>query len=569
MVQATIALRVDVDTRRGLHEGVPRLLELFRHTGVRASFFVTMGPDRSGAAILRAWRPSFLAKMWRTNPFRLYGLRTLLSGTVLPASPVGGGAPEVLRQIAAEGHEVGPHGFDHVGWQVGVHGWPAARVRGDLVATARALEAILGARPESGAAPGWRTTGRVLAIQEELGYAYASDVRGRAPFRPTVDGRVLATVQVPTTLPTMDELLGAVPDIPGTLEQALQPGLNVFTLHAEVEGGPLLAVFADFLERMRRGGVTVTRLREAVAAAGGPSAFSVRPVGRGVVPGRSGWVATSDPPGEGPETRRRSGWPYRVRGAMKTGLLASLALCAVVSLGGCAGLARPAAEMPPPPPAAPPDVARSAVNPELTRLTEQVTRVANELGEIQNALARLIATSRDHEGQLQALHRRVTELVNQSRDGVGTTPRGFAPSLGGAPPPAPPPPAAAVGTPAGELYLSGLAKFRAGDREGAILVLYDVIANYPSDPARESAQFLVGDILYAQKDLKGALAEFENLLNAAPTGARVPEVLLKIGLCQRGLGDEARARGAWERLLKEYPTSRAAGPARTLLRSAR
>ena len=68
MVQAPLALRVDVDTRRGLHEGVPRLLALFRRLDVVASFFVTMGPDRSGLAIRRAWRPSFLLKMLRTNP---------------------------------------------------------------------------------------------------------------------------------------------------------------------------------------------------------------------------------------------------------------------------------------------------------------------------------------------------------------------------------------------------------------------------------------------------------------------------------------------------------------------
>jgi len=89
MVQATVALRVDVDTRRGLAEGVPRLLEFFRRAGIRASFFVTMGPDRSGLAIRRALQPSFLFKMWRTNPLKLYGLRTLLSGTLLPALPVG------------------------------------------------------------------------------------------------------------------------------------------------------------------------------------------------------------------------------------------------------------------------------------------------------------------------------------------------------------------------------------------------------------------------------------------------------------------------------------------------
>src|SRR5439155_1550905 len=155
VVQTTVALRVDVDTRRGLTEGVPRLLELFRLAGVRASFFVTMGPDRSGRAIRRALRPSFLLKMWRTNALRLYGFRS------------------------------------------------------------------------------------------------ARDTRGDAVFRPSVGGVDLATVQVPTTMPTMDELLGRVRDLPGALVGALRPGLNVFTLHAEVEGGPLAPAFERFLAELR------------------------------------------------------------------------------------------------------------------------------------------------------------------------------------------------------------------------------------------------------------------------------------------------------------------------------
>src|SRR5439155_25247480 len=139
VVQAPVALRVDVDTRRGLHDGVPRLLALFRRLDVVASFFVTMGPDRSGLAIRRAWRPAFLMKMLRTNPFRLYGLRTLLSGTVLPAQPVAAGAPALLREIAAAGHEVAPHGWDHVSWQDRIDRLSPAALRADLTAAARAF----------------------------------------------------------------------------------------------------------------------------------------------------------------------------------------------------------------------------------------------------------------------------------------------------------------------------------------------------------------------------------------------------------------------------------------------
>jgi undecaprenyl phosphate-alpha-L-ara4FN deformylase len=292
VVQTPVALRVDVDTRRGLHEGVPRLLALFRRLDVVASFFVTMGPDRSGLAIRRAWRPSFLVKMLRTNPFRLYGVRTLLSGTLLPAQPVGASAPALLRDIAAGGHEVAPHGWDHVTWQDRIDRLSSDALRADLTAAARAFETALGTPPSASAAPGWRTTTAALVVQEELGLSYASDVRGRVAFRPRVAGGPLKTVQIPTTMPTMDELLGRTADITGALSAALGDGLNVFTLHAEVEGGPLLEPFSAWLQGLRREGRSVVRVRDlAEAVLAGP--VCDRDVARGHVAGRSGWVAVT------------------------------------------------------------------------------------------------------------------------------------------------------------------------------------------------------------------------------------------------------------------------------------
>ncbi len=292
MVQAPIALRVDVDTRRGLSDGVPRLLDLFRRLDVRASFFVTMGPERSGTAIRRAWRPSFLLKMLRTNPFRLYGVRALLAGTLLPARPVGAGAPAMLRDIARAGHELAPHGWDHFGWQDRVERMDAATLRRALRDAATAFEAAVGTAPAASAAPGWRMTERALVAQEDLGLAYASDVRARHAFRPRVAGGALKTIQVPTTMPTMDELLGRVSDVEGALTGALGDGLNVFTLHAEVEGGPLLGRFAAWLEALRRSGRPFVRLVE-IAESTRSRPLPELPIARGEVAGRSGWVAVA------------------------------------------------------------------------------------------------------------------------------------------------------------------------------------------------------------------------------------------------------------------------------------
>lgn len=287
-----VALRVDVDTRRGLLDGVPRLLDLFRRLGVRASFFVAFGPDRSGLAIRRAWRPSFLLKMWRTNPFRLYGLRTLLSGTLLRPQPVGAGSPALLRHMDAEGHEVCPHGYDHVGWQDRIHRMSPAEIERDLELAVTAYRTVFGSQPPATAAPGWRCTDHGLAVQDRFGFLYASDVRGAGPFWPVYQGTPLHTLQIPTTLPTVDEILGSIRDVVGALSRSIKPGLNVLTIHAEVEGGALLVPFDRFLAGLLSRGARVFPLGEvAKDLLTDGREFPRLPVVRGRVPGRSGWVA--------------------------------------------------------------------------------------------------------------------------------------------------------------------------------------------------------------------------------------------------------------------------------------
>jgi tol-pal system protein YbgF len=245
-------------------------------------------------------------------------------------------------------------------------------------------------------------------------------------------------------------------------------------------------------------------------------------------------------------------------------------------LTACATTVKPEATVdgPRPAPAAPPAVPAPVSEPP--RLTEHVARIAGELSELQNALAKLIASSRHQEDQLTFLRRRVEELEGQARGRLPAAPSGFAPApptapaapvAAPAPVPRPAPLASATTTPAADLYRDGATKLRAKELDAAVLTFYDLIVTYPDDPLRESAQFLVADMFYSQRDLKGALAEFEALIEAVPRGEKVPDALLKIGLCHKGLGDAARARRSWERVVKEHPTSAAARQARVLLRN--
>lgn len=255
--------------------------------------------------------------------------------------------------------------------------------------------------------------------------------------------------------------------------------------------------------------------------------------------------------------------------------LAVILACVVSAASGCVTAGRPEAVATPPasaPPAAAPPATGGDQRPADQRSADQLARLNAEMLELQNAVARLIATSRQQDERLQYLDRRINDLANQLRGRMGSLPRGFAPTP--AAPSVPAPQAStttptARTTPAEELYQAGVAKHRSGDLDAAVLILYDVIASYPSHPVREDAQLLVADIFYAQKEYRSAVAELEGLLNAVPGSAKIPDALLKLGLSQRALGDETRARKTWERVVSEYSNSPAARQSRTLLRGAR
>ena len=292
-----LALKVDVDTLRGTREGVPALLRLFDEFGVRATFLFSLGPDHTGRALRRIFRPGFLRKVRRTSVASHYGIRTLLYGTLLPGPVIGRRCADVLRQAAAAGHETGIHCYDHVKWQDYVARRDAAWARRELHRAMAAYEAVFGAPARVHGAAGWQVNAATFGLEEQAGFRYASDTRGHSAFFPVMDGRPARCPQLPTTLPTLDELIGEHGVTEDNVHETVlaasrQPAEHghVYTLHAELEGMGLLPVMRRLLEAWRSEGVTVGAMEDSLAAidlAGLPMCE----VTWGEVPGRSGVLA--------------------------------------------------------------------------------------------------------------------------------------------------------------------------------------------------------------------------------------------------------------------------------------
>jgi peptidoglycan/xylan/chitin deacetylase (PgdA/CDA1 family) len=296
-----LALKIDVDTFRGSREGVPRLIGTLRARGAGATFLFSLGPDHTGRAIRRVFRRGFVGKVARTSVLEHYGLKTLLYGTLLPGPDIGRRCAAELRAVRDFGFEVGVHCWDHVRWQDGVAGADADWTTRELDAACVRFREVFGADAGVHGAAGWQTNPHALRYLDQHRFAYASDTRGGGPFLPAMGGQVFACPQWPTTLPTLDEVVGvdgrtpqdAVRDILA-LTAASRTAAHVFTAHAELEGGRLHGALEALLSGWAAQGYEVVPLR-ALAATRGAHELPVHEVVYGPVPGRSGTLALQGP----------------------------------------------------------------------------------------------------------------------------------------------------------------------------------------------------------------------------------------------------------------------------------
>jgi undecaprenyl phosphate-alpha-L-ara4FN deformylase len=307
MLESTrIGLKVDVDTLRGTREGVPRLMALFKKHGVDATFYFSVGPDNTGRAMRRVLRKGFAQKVARTSVLKHYGLKTLLYGVLLPGPDIGRSAGAVMRSVHDAGFEVGLHTFDHVRWQDYVATATQAWTRVEFERGLEAFNRVFGFLPQSHAAAGWQINEYALALEREYGLRYASDTRGGPPFFPLLAQGISPCAQLPTTLPTFDEILGVDGIDESTLADAVfrlcaaaasgsapagaEEDPQVFTLHAELEGMLLLEAFESLLVKWREAGAVITRMAK-IHELAMRRPLPARTVVMGEVAGRSGRLA--------------------------------------------------------------------------------------------------------------------------------------------------------------------------------------------------------------------------------------------------------------------------------------
>ena len=293
-----IVLKVDVDTWRGTRLGVPALMKLFLKHQVPATFLLSLGPDNTGRAIARVFRPGFFSKVSRTSVVKHYGIKTLLYGTLLPSPDIGLREKNILRELKTHGFDLGIHCWDHITWQDNVFKKNALWTQKELWKAYQRFIDIFGEAPQTHGAAGWQMNPFGLQWIDDMGMAYASDGRGQTPYRPSVDGKVLNHIQMPGNLPTLDELIGLNGVTEDNVHEHLlqitaNPGNSqypdgsfIYTLHAELEGMRLLHVMDRLIQGWKAQGFEFFDMRQMYYAL--DKALPVCEFSYGSIPGRSG-----------------------------------------------------------------------------------------------------------------------------------------------------------------------------------------------------------------------------------------------------------------------------------------
>ncbi len=265
----TLAVKVDVDTNIGLKENVPSIMRVFSKFNIRASFFVAMGPDNSGKALKRIFRKEFFKMTLRTRRIKKFPIKTLACGFIVKAPLIASSNKEVLKMIRAEGHECGIHGYDHVKWHEELSEMSEDEIRSELIKAKNIFEDLIGKSPSSCASPGWRATKTSLQTEDELNLNYHSDTRGNTPFFPKFGDNLIKTLEIPTTLPTLDEIYGfdgmKDKELPSFyLNKIKKTPFSVMTVHPELEGvEPGKRIFTEILTKLKENNINIISLGDA------------------------------------------------------------------------------------------------------------------------------------------------------------------------------------------------------------------------------------------------------------------------------------------------------------------
>lgn len=115
-------------------------------------------------------------------------------------------------------------------------------------------------------------------------------------------------------------------------------------------------------------------------------------------------------------------------------------------------------------------------------------------------------------------------------------------------------------------YNSALRLFQNNDIKNALQAFQNFSQRYPDSVYLPLVQFWTGNIFYAQRHYKEALATLHNMIKKFPQHPKIPDALSVVGSCQLESGQKQQARKTFSTIIAQYPDSEAASLAKQRLK---
>lgn len=172
----TFALRVDLESEKGISKGLPKILDLLKEFNFKASFYITIGGESNIIEFIR-----YRGKIPTSGERRIkvFSVKEKIQMVLLPMDFATKNRI-ILNRILEEGHELGIHGWKHREW---TRGLDKINIKKTINKCIRKYKQFFGKKPISFATPGFNINNKVLDILDCSGLRIISDYEGEKPFK--------------------------------------------------------------------------------------------------------------------------------------------------------------------------------------------------------------------------------------------------------------------------------------------------------------------------------------------------------------------------------------------------
>lgn len=162
-------LRIDLESDKGIREGLPKILDLLKKYNLKASFYLTIGGESGIYNILK-----YRKKLPKREGLKIFSIFEKIRIILFPKDFVKENR-KILMRILSEGHELGLHGWKHRKWSRGLEG---ININEDISKSIIKFKKIFDKNPISFAAPAFQTNKKVLQVLENNKIKVISDLQG-------------------------------------------------------------------------------------------------------------------------------------------------------------------------------------------------------------------------------------------------------------------------------------------------------------------------------------------------------------------------------------------------------